>query len=89
MEGNIEQLFERELRAKSQICPLELVPLPLKAVIVCDGGALPNKIWVNLVEGRAPENRKTTLLNKTYFEMETALRYKQGMEGLSLYPGLN
>lgn len=31
---------------------LELVPLPLTAILFHAGGALPDKIWVNLVEGK-------------------------------------
>lgn len=63
---------------------LELVLLPLTAILFHDGGALPNKIWVNLVQGRAPEITITILLNETYFEMHTALKCKQGMEQLLL-----
>lgn len=61
---------------------LELVLLPLTVLLFHDVGALPNKIWVNLVQGRAPEITITILLNETYSEMHTALKCKQGMEQL-------
>lgn len=48
-----------------------------QAVVFHDNGGLPNKIWVR---SRAPENVRTSLLNKTSFEKDTTLEFKQKLK---------